>query len=110
MVGIMGEKLLAFGKLVGINGMFYDPLEDKIHDFIGGKKDLEDKLLRFIGDPEKRIKEDHLRILRAIRFKNEYNLQYHPNTYQAIKKLIDNTKHRKDIQKLSIKNFFHICP
>ncbi len=69
-----------------INGIFYDPQEDRIMDYVGGQKDLEEKLVRFIGDPEKRIKEDHLRILRAIRFKNVYNLQYHPDTYQAIKK------------------------
>lgn len=69
-----------------INGMFYDPIEDKIYDFIQGQKDMDDKLVRFIGDPETRIKEDHLRIMRAVRFKNEYHLQYHPDTYQAIKK------------------------
>ncbi len=69
-----------------INGMFYDPIEDKIYDYVGGQKDMEDKLVRFIGDPETRIKEDNLRILRAVRFKNAFNLQYHPDTYQAIKK------------------------
>jgi len=69
-----------------INGMFYDPIKDEILDYVGGQKDLEDKLVRFIGDPEKRILEDHLRILRAVRFKNTYDLQYHPDTYQAIKK------------------------
>ncbi len=72
-----------------INGMFYDPIEDKIYDYVGGQKDLEDKLVRFIGEPEKRLKEDHLRILRAVRFKNAYDLQYHPETYQAIKKNVD---------------------
>lgn len=67
-----------------INGMFYDPVEDKVLDFVGGRKDLEARLIRFIGDPEKRIMEDHLRILRAIRFKNEYDFQYEPKTYAAI--------------------------
>jgi len=69
-----------------INAMFYDPTEDKIYDFVGGQKDMEDGLIRFIGDPEERIKEDHLRILRAVRFKNCLGMQYHPETYQAIKK------------------------
>ncbi|MDD3861512.1 MAG: CCA tRNA nucleotidyltransferase [Candidatus Gracilibacteria bacterium] len=69
-----------------INAMFYDPTTDKILDYVGGQKDLEDKLIRFIGDPEKRIQEDHLRVLRAVRFKNCYDMQYHPETYQAIKK------------------------
>jgi poly(A) polymerase len=69
-----------------INAMFYDPTTDKIIDYVNGQKDLDEKLVRFIGEPEKRIKEDHLRILRAVRFKNVYDLQYHPDTYQAIKK------------------------
>ncbi len=69
-----------------INGMFYDPSEDKIIDFVDGQKDLKEKLIRFIGDPEKRILEDHLRILRAVRFKNAFGFQYHPDTYEAIKK------------------------
>lgn len=69
-----------------INGMFYDPLEDKVFDFVGGQDDLKNKLIRFIGDPEKRILEDHLRIIRAIRFKNILGFQYHPDTYAAIKK------------------------
>lgn len=76
-----------------INAMFYDPTNDKILDYVDGQKDLEEKLIRFIGDPETRIKEDHLRILRAVRFKNAFNFQYHPDTYQAIKKnvkLIEN--------------------
>jgi len=78
----------AFRRDFTINGMFYDPSSDKVIDYIGGQMDLRDKLVRFIGDPETRIKEDHLRILRAIRFKNTYNLQYHPDTYQSIKKHI----------------------
>lgn len=67
-----------------INGMFYDPIKDKVIDYVGGQKDLDAKLIRFIGDPHKRILEDHLRVLRAIRFKNEYNFQYEPKTYNAL--------------------------
>ncbi len=67
-----------------INGMFYDPVEDKILDYVGGQKDLDAKLIRFIGEPHKRILEDHLRVLRAVRFKNEYDFQYEPKTYQAL--------------------------
>lgn len=68
-----------------INALFYDPLEDKIYDFVGGQDDLKNKLIRFIGDPHERIKEDHLRIIRAIRFKNIFGFQYHPETYNALK-------------------------
>ncbi|MBD3330958.1 HDIG domain-containing protein [Candidatus Peregrinibacteria bacterium] len=69
-----------------INALFYDPLEDKILDFVGGQKDMQESLLRFIGKPEERIEEDNLRLLRAVRFKNNFDLQYHPDTYQAVKK------------------------
>lgn len=68
-----------------INAMFYDPIADKIYDYVGGQKDLEEKLIRFIGEPEKRIAEDYLRLLRAIRMKNTFQFQYHPDTYQAVK-------------------------
>lgn len=69
-----------------INALFYDPLEDKIYDFADGQEDLKNKLIRFIGNPHDRILEDHLRIIRAIRFKNTLGFQYHPDTYNALKK------------------------
>jgi poly(A) polymerase len=78
-----------------INGLFYDPTEDKIYDYVEGEKDLDAKLVRFIGDPDERIKEDHLRMLRAIRFKNVFGFQYHPDTFNAIK------RHAKLISKIS---------
>lgn len=67
-----------------INGMFYDPLKDKVYDFVDGRKDLEARLIRFIGNPHERILEDHLRIIRAVRFKNQFDFQYHPKTYKAL--------------------------
>ena len=67
-----------------INGMFYDPIKDEILDFIGGKKDLEDGILRFIGNPHERIQEDKLRILRAIRFKNRLGFKYGEKTQKAL--------------------------
>jgi poly(A) polymerase len=74
----------AFRRDFTINGMFYDPVKDKVIDYVGGQKDLEARLIRFIGDPHERILEDHLRILRAVRFKNEFDFQYEPKTYQAL--------------------------
>ena len=74
----------AFRRDFTINGMFYDPIKDKVIDYVGGQKDLEAKLIRFIGDPNERINEDHLRILRAVRFKNQLGFQYEPATYQAL--------------------------
>ncbi|MBU1445841.1 CCA tRNA nucleotidyltransferase [Patescibacteria group bacterium] len=83
-----------------INGMFYDPIADKIFDYVGGEKDIEAKLINFIGDPHERILEDHLRILRAVRFKNQFNFQYNPDTYNALK------KHAKLASKVSMERIF----
>lgn len=69
-----------------INGLFYDPIAEEFHDYVGGRDDISNRLIRFIGDPHQRILEDHLRIIRAIRFKNTLGFQYHPETYKAIKK------------------------
>lgn len=69
-----------------INGLFYDPLLDKYHDFVGGKKDIKDKLLRFIGNPDTRVQEDFLRLLRAVRFRHRFNLDYDFDTGVALKK------------------------
>jgi len=69
-----------------INGMFYDPIKEKYLDFVGGQKDLTAKLIRFIGNAEERILEDHLRLLRAIRFKNQFAFQYEMETYEAVRK------------------------
>lgn len=76
-----------------INGMFYDPTTKKLLDFVGGENDLKDKTLRFIGNPAERIREDNLRLLRAIRFKNTLGLSYSKGTFEAIygnKELIKN--------------------
>src|SRR5579872_510309 len=51
-----------------VNGLFYDPVQNVLHDWVGGEADLKAKLLRTIGAPEERFAEDHLRLLRAARF------------------------------------------
>ncbi len=87
-----------------INAMFFDPSTNKIFDYVDGQIDLRDRLIRFIGNPEERIKEDHLRILRAVRFKNAFDFQYHPDTYQAIKKhvhLIENISRERIADELN---------
>lgn len=95
-----------------INALFYDPIEDKIYDFVGGQEDLKNKLVRFIGDPHARIKEDHLRIIRAIRFKNTFGFQYHPETFNALKahsKLsakVSNERIRDELNKMIIHESF----
>ena len=51
-----------------INGLLYDPLADRLIDWVGGEKDLQEKLIRTISDPRQRFGEDKLRLLRAVRF------------------------------------------
>ncbi len=70
-----------------VNALFYDPLEDKIHDFVNGRADLSAKIIRAVGDPEKRFTEDKLRMLRAIRFSAQLDFKIDPPTLDAIKKL-----------------------
>ncbi len=51
-----------------INGLFYDPIDDQVLDYVGGRRDLEAGIVRTIGEPDRRFSEDHLRLLRAVRF------------------------------------------
>ena len=69
-----------------VNGMFYDPVENKIIDYVGGQADLEKKIIRAIGDPGKRFTEDHLRMLRAVRFAHTLGFEIEPATRAAIQK------------------------
>jgi len=69
-----------------INGMFYDPIAEKLYDFVEGEKDLKEGVIRFIGDPETRVQEDSLRLLRAVRLAHQIQGQYEPSTYAAVKK------------------------
>jgi len=68
-----------------VNGMFYDPIRDEVLDFVGGRADLEDHLLRAIGDPHARIREDKLRMLRAVRFAAHFGFAIEPQTEAAIR-------------------------
>ncbi len=51
-----------------VNGLYYDPFADELIDLVGGEQDTKDKVLRFIGNPHERIKEDYLRVFRFYRF------------------------------------------
>lgn len=70
-----------------INAIYWNPKHNNFLDPVKGIKDLKNKTLRFIGDPETRIKEDPLRVLRAIRFKYSLELKYAPSTIKALLKL-----------------------
>jgi poly(A) polymerase len=67
-----------------INGMFFDPEAGKVIDFVGGRADLEARLVRAIGDPAQRFTEDRLRILRAVRFATVLEFEIEPVTWDAV--------------------------
>ncbi len=67
-----------------INGMFFDPVTDEVIDFVGGQEDLERGVIRAIGDPDERIEEDKLRMLRAVRFAATYEFALDSRTQDAI--------------------------
>ncbi len=66
-----------------INGMFYDPIAKQLHDYVHGQHDLEKKIITAIGDPTERFKEDHLRMLRAVRFSHNLGFALDPKTEEA---------------------------
>jgi len=70
-----------------INGMFFDPIEEKVIDFVGGREDLEARRLRAIGEPRHRFSEDHLRVLRAVRFAAAYGCRIEPATWEAVREM-----------------------
>lgn len=67
-----------------INGMFFDPIEDKVIDYVDGQQDLERGLIRAIGNPEQRFAEDRLRMLRAVRFAATLQFNLDPETLAAV--------------------------
>ncbi len=67
-----------------VNSLFYDPFTDSFIDYTGGKKDLQDRLIRAVGDPAERFREDHLRLLRAVRFASTLGFCLEPNTRRAM--------------------------
>ena len=67
-----------------INGMFYDPLSEEVIDYVGGRQDLERRVIRTIGDPNERFAEDYLRMLRAVRFAMRLDFRIDPRTAHAI--------------------------
>jgi poly(A) polymerase len=67
-----------------VNGMFFDPITKTLHDFVGGRADLEAGLLRTIGDPGSRFSDDYLRMLRAVRFAVKLDFSIDPETWHSM--------------------------
>jgi len=69
-----------------INGLFMHPQTGRVIDHVQGRADLASRTLRAIGDPDARLEEDRLRLLRAARFVARFHMQMHPATMQAVKR------------------------
>jgi poly(A) polymerase len=67
-----------------INGMFFDPSTNEVIDYVGGRADLDQKIVRAIGDPSARFREDKLRLIRAVRFAARFHFALDPATRSAI--------------------------
>jgi poly(A) polymerase len=72
-----------------INGLFYDLEREEVIDYVGGVRDLRDVVVRTIGDPDVRFREDPIRILRAIKFSSRLDLGIAPDVYDAMVDLRD---------------------
>src|SRR3989475_2765448 len=68
-----------------INGLLYDPFEERVIDYVNGQADIQAKLVRAIGDPRARFEEDKLRILRAVRFGARLGYTIEPATWEAVR-------------------------
>jgi len=84
-----GDKLWedALHRDFTINGMFYDPFTDKLIDYVGGQRDIGQKLIRGIENPRARFEEDKLRMMRAVRFAISYDYSIESVTFEAIEQL-----------------------
>ena len=76
-----------------INGMFHDPIANKTIDYVEGEDDLASGLIRCIGNPGDRFREDYLRLLRAIRFSTSFEFEIEENTWRAIRDTAENIQH-----------------
>src|SRR6476620_3024901 len=70
-----------------INGMFFDPLESRVLDYVGGRADLKAGVLRAIGDPRARFREDKLRLMRAVRMAARFDFPIEDATAAAIREM-----------------------
>ncbi|HUA32289.1 MAG TPA: polynucleotide adenylyltransferase PcnB [Candidatus Binataceae bacterium] len=86
----------AFRRDFTVNALFYDPQTFRVIDFSGGVEDLEARLIRSIGEPELRMREDPVRMMRAVRFAAKLGFELEPATRAAIE------RHCGDLTKASV--------
>lgn len=68
-----------------VNALFLDPVRDVVLDYVDGRSDLARRLIRCVGDPEARFREDHLRLLRAARFASTLGFALEARTREAVR-------------------------
>ena len=89
-----------------VNGLFYDPVRKQLYDWVGGEADLRARIIRTIGSPAERFAEDHLRLLRAVRFAAQLDFRIEAGTFAALKanaakiKTISAERVREELAKL----------
>jgi poly(A) polymerase len=94
-VAFSGPEQDALRRDFTINGLFYDPIANCLIDYVLGKMDIQNRVIRTIGDPYARFSEDKLRMLRALRFACDLRFTIVPETWDAIQ------KHASDILQIS---------
>ncbi|MFY0569344.1 polynucleotide adenylyltransferase PcnB [Archangium lansingense] len=72
-----------------MNGLFYDVAEGQVIDYVRGRRDIDERYIRTIGDPEIRLREDPVRILRAVRFAAKLGLDIESRTYAAMEGAVE---------------------
>jgi poly(A) polymerase len=82
-----GPRADAMRRDFTINGLFLDPMTGEKFDYVGGMPDLENHIIRAIGDPLHRFQEDHLRLIRAVRFAARLGFRIEPATFAAMRQL-----------------------
>src|SRR5690606_38812817 len=76
-----------------LNALYYDPLSEEVIDFHNGVADLKKRVVRMIGDPERRYREDPVRMLRAVRFASKLSADIEPSTLEPIRRLAPLIEH-----------------
>lgn len=83
-VEFLDEREDAFRRDFTVNALFLDPENDTILDYVGGRQDLEARIIRAVGNPRRRFAEDYLRMLRAARFAARLDYEMDRATYEAL--------------------------
>lgn len=92
-----------------VNGLFYDPVNDEVLDYVDGRADLEKRVLRAIGNASERFQEDRLRLLRAVRFATVLDFPIEAQTWKALQELAPEvvTVSAERIREELVKIFLH---